>query len=354
MVIGLRLWASDTRYVLAAPAPTPLVIGSSRSCAIRLTAGDVAPEHAQLTFDGEHWWLRNLVESNPVRHDGVPSAGFALVAGAELGIGGSTLVVESDHTTRLRSFCQRLMGWHLRRMRAVDHAVRAIRLAQAHRNALLLCGEGDLVPLARALHQLTLGSAAPFIVCDRRRHDTMASVRAPANVRRGLEAYHWATGGTLCLRQSRLPADIDDVNRRAYEPESEVQVIVCSGAKHRVSPSGGSPVLELPPLRLREEELPRIVQEYADDAITTLGATADCFNDDDRDWVMEQRAESLPEIEKATLRAVALRKTNSQAQAADLLGMARVSLERWLARRPRSRSGLEQAAKHLPHSDEER
>lgn len=355
VLIGLRLWASNTSYALRPTTPTPLLVGSSPACAIRLTAQDVAPEHAHLTFDGERWWVRNLVELHRVRHDGVPSAGFAITAGVELGIGDSTLVAESHHTRRIRSFCQRLMGWHSLRMRAVDHALRAMRLAQAHRSPLLLCGEGDLVPIAHALHQLTVGVESPFIVCDRRRHDTMASVRAPANVPRGVEAYHRATGGTLCLRHSRLPADIDDVNRRAYEPDSEVQVILCALAKHRVAPGGGARVVELPPLQLRETELPRIVQEYAEDAIATLKAAPGCFDDEDSTWVMKHGAASLPEIEKATLRAVALRKTNSVAQAADLLGMASVSLTRWLGRRPRDGADVEQSTtptKRVAHCED--
>jgi hypothetical protein len=42
---------------------------------------------------------------------------------------------------------------------------------------------------------------------------------------------------------------------------------------------------------------------------------------------------SIPDIEKAVFRLVAVKMTGSLAEAADLLGMASVSLTRWLARR---------------------
>jgi hypothetical protein len=48
-------------------------------------------------------------------------------------------------------------------------------------------------------------------------------------------------------------------------------------------------------------------------------------------WAWVRR--SIPEIEKATLRVVAIRISRTMAEAADRLGMAAVSLARWLARR---------------------
>jgi hypothetical protein len=53
--------------------------------------------------------------------------------------------------------------------RAVDLALRSLALALDYRAALVLCGDGDLVPIAWALHRHTLGADRPFIVCDPRR-----------------------------------------------------------------------------------------------------------------------------------------------------------------------------------------
>lgn len=251
----------------------------------------------------------------------------------EIGVGATTFVAESQRTIRLRAFCQRLLGFHGDRMRAVDQALRAIRLARAHRAPLVLCGEGDLVPVARALHRHTLGDKAPFIVCDRRRRNTRESVRAPANLPDCAEAFAAATGGTLCLQHKRLPADICDILRRAHEPESEVQLVVCMARP--TTQLGGPLAIEIPPLQLRELEVPRIVDEYARDAIAELRIRSESpFTDRDRWWVISHCARSLPEIEKATLRVVALAASQSLTLAAARLGMAKISLDRWVGRRP--------------------
>jgi hypothetical protein len=107
-----------------------------------------------------------------LRQDGVPRREFELTPGVEIGIGASVLVAESARGVAVREFCRRLLGWGGDRMRAVDHALRAVRLAMARRSPLVLCGEGDLIPIARTLHRFAMGDRAPFVVCDRRRRNT--------------------------------------------------------------------------------------------------------------------------------------------------------------------------------------
>jgi len=62
----------------------------------------------------------------------------------------------------LRSFCARILGWSIERAGAVEHAIRSIEFAVAHRVALMLLGETILVSLARALHRRMLGAEQPF------------------------------------------------------------------------------------------------------------------------------------------------------------------------------------------------
>jgi DNA-binding NtrC family response regulator len=88
----------------------------------------------------------------------------------------------------------------------------------------------------------------------------------------------------------------------------------------------------VPSLSTRTQDLPRIIDEYAQDAIAILDVPATSFQPDDHRWVLEHAAASLPEIEKATLRRVALRTSANVSRAATRLGMAPVSLSRWLAR----------------------
>jgi len=92
--------------------------------------------------------------------------------------------------------------------------------------------------------------------------------------------------------------------------------------------------ITVPPLASRLDELDQIITEYADDAIAELSAPpTTSFLPADRDWVRVHSASSLPDIEKATLRLVAIRESRNLSAAAARLGMAPVSLSRWIGRR---------------------
>ena len=80
----------------------------------------------------------------------------------------------------LRGYLGRWLGWT--NTSAIDHALRSIDLARKHRAQLVLCGDGDLVPLAYGLHPSRPPPAAVrarLAVGDAERHaprDTAARV----------------------------------------------------------------------------------------------------------------------------------------------------------------------------------
>lgn len=187
-----------------------------------------------------------------------------------------------------------------------------------------------MVPIAHALHRRVLGADRPFVVCDPRRRDRPASVRSATSYGTGDAATKAATGGSVCVRTKRLPRDFPALLARLREPGAGVQLIVCLDREDPASFL--SEPIEVPSLSTRTQDLPRIIDEYALDSIAALGASATSFQPDDHRWVLEHAAVSLPEIEKATLRRVALRTSTNLSRAAARLGMARVSLSRWLAR----------------------
>ena len=231
----------------------------------------------------------------------------------------------------LRGFCARMLGWGDECRVAVDRALRSIRLSLTHRAPLLLRCDSDPVPIAHALHRRVLGADRPFVVCDPRRRDGKESVRSAGNHRTGAAAAQAAIGGSLCVRARRLPRDFPALLARLRELGADVQLIVCLDREDE--PSFLSEPIEVPSLSMRAQDLPRIIDEYAQDAIAALGAPATSFHPDDHRWVLEHAAASLPEIEKTTLRRVALRSSANLSRAAARLGMAPVSLSRWLGRR---------------------
>ena len=135
------------------------------------------------------------------------------------------------------------------------------------------------------------------------------------------------------MRRRRLPRDLRLMAMLLRGPDAPVQIIVCADASHDVHPLllRPAPIL-VPPLAARAAELPRIVDEYARDAISALGADDAGFTEADRTWVLD-RAATLAAIETATLRLVALRQAGSIARAAARLGMSPVALTQWFGRR---------------------
>ena len=330
-VIQLREWGTDHVHALPSRWVQNWRIGTSDTCALRLTDPHVGLQHAELFHERGQWHIRDLGGTTGVRQDGEPRPEFVLTPGTEIGIGSTILIAESERTIALRGFCARLLGCGSDRMLAVDHALRALRLAAARRSTLILRGEEDQVPIAPALHRRVLGHASPFIVCDQRRRNRRTSASSTANQTSAVVASELAAGGSLCVRTRRLPHDFSEFLKLSYASGNRiVQLIVCMSIDQRSNLLTGPTPIEIPPLGVRETELRRIILAYADDAIATLQASPSCFSEGDFDWVLRHARKSLTEIEKATIRVVALRKTGNLSRAARLLGIAAVSLSRWM------------------------
>jgi len=346
-VIRLRLWGTDRIFTLPSALVDEYLIGSGESCALRLDDERVSRKHALLRRVGETWHLIDLDSKNGVRQDGAQlREPCVLEPGVEIGIGGVVLIAESERWIALRGFCARILGWTSERMVLVDEMLRSIRLAARLRTPLRLGGESDMVPVAHALHRYTHGDSRPFVLCDPRRRDVEESVRAVANHEVGLEALEAARGGSLCMRAERPPHDIAEVLRRVREQDARVQLIVCSKTRGARAANDVTSPIVVPPLKGRVKEVARIVDEYVLDALAALHAPRSSLTRSDRDWIIRQAATTLPEIEKAALRLIALRTTDTIAAAAVRLGMAPVSLTRWIDRRRppmRGRPGLDTA-----------
>jgi hypothetical protein len=332
-VVRLREWGTDKSHVLPPPPTNESTIGAAAVCAIRLEDPShlVSRLHARLIRGETGWLLRDEGSKNGVRLDGARRREIMLAPGIEIEIGKTTLIAESMRSIELRNFLARLIGWDGSQIEIVDRALRSVRMAAARRVALVLCGDGDLVPTAYSLHRRARGPRRPFIVCDPRRLPRKANVRSAQSYMTGLEALPVAAGGSLCVRTGRLPPDFSELVEALRAPDARIQLIVCGDELHDCERYCVIPIA-IPPLASRSGDLDRIIKEYADDAIAELGTSGSEFPAIDHTWVREH-AETLPEIEKATARLVALRVSPSLSNAAARLGMAPASLHRWIGRR---------------------
>ena len=329
--IHLREWGTDTIHVLPW-SRGERIIGAADGCWLKLgdQTGGISRQHAKLTRADGLWIIRGLHSKSGVRLDGAVHRGSVLTPGIEIGIGGVTLIVESRRWCVLRDVVARLIGWSVERRADVDRAMRAIRGAACRRETLLICGDGDLVSIARLLHRHALGDERPFVVCDPRRRTTDATGCRAANVPSGRHALEAAAGGTLCVWRGRTPIRFTEVAVAARDPDSRVQLVVCTRTLQHGEPLISSPIV-LPPLSRRLLELPRIIEAYAADAVADLGGE---LLPVDRDWITTNEAATLSQIEQATRRLLALRNARGRVSlAANLLGMTHGALSEWVARR---------------------
>jgi len=233
-----------------------------------------------------------------------------------------------DERSALRGFVARLIGFAPERAQAVEHALRSIDLAATCQAALVLCGHGDLVPVARGVHRHALGDERPFVLCDTRRRNTDAGPKL-ASRPTGADALAAAIGGTVCLRATRLPRDFAELIAAVHD--ARIRLVICGIEPPRLTELVLAPI-KVPALATRAHELDEIIDEYVHDAAVALQISVP-FTATDRHWVRAHSATSLPEVEKGAWRILALRQTGNIAGAAALLGMGHTSLGEWLQRR---------------------
>jgi len=135
----------------------------------------------------------------------------------------------------------------------------------------------------------------------------------------------------------RLPPDFSDIIAVLRDPRTRVQLIVCTRKQkddNELLAQILARPITIPSLIDRADELDQIIWEYAEDAVTEIGGFSRVsFTSEDHEWIRMWSAASLPEIEKGTRRLVAIRKYRTILGAAEHLGMAPVSLSRWIGRR---------------------
>jgi hypothetical protein len=233
-----------------------------------------------------------------------------------------------DERSALRGFVARLIGFAPERAQAVEHALQALEIAATYRAALVLCGDGDLVEVARGVHRHARGDERPFVLCDPQRRD--GGIGAQLESRRtAADAIGAATGGTVCMRARWLPRYLAALD--AAVRDARIELVICGQQPPKLTELVLAPI-KIPALTTRAHELDRIIDEYAHDAAVALQIST-LLMAADRHWVRAHSATSLPEIEKGAWRIMALRHTGNIAGAAALLGMGHTSLGEWLHRR---------------------
>jgi hypothetical protein len=199
-----------------------------------------------------------------------------------------------------------------------------MRTAVMCREPLLLRGEGSLVPVARQMHRRARGGR-PFVV-----------VEPGSRHAKGMDALAEAAGGTLCVLREGQPEDFEEVVAATRGPLARALLMVCAHA-----PLKGNDVawqiatsvrsIDISPLSSRKEDLRRIIDAYAQDAIADYGGGRLAV--EDREWIETHASGTHHQIGIATRRIIALHRCDGNVtRAAKLLSVSRSWLSDWRQR----------------------
>jgi Inner membrane component of T3SS, cytoplasmic domain len=330
-VIHLREWASDRIHYLPRPPVRPYqgewFIGTDSRCVIRLADPRISRRHARLLHEDSRWGILDVGSRNGTRIDGNRQAIGFLGPGAEVTLGGLTLIAESARLLELRDFLCRWLGWANERAATVDLALRAVRLAQVRRTPLVLRGAGDLVPIARELHRLVFEAGAPFVMCGALGPSIAANIREAKVFEQAISAMRATHQGTLCVQTNAPPADFLQVSAELRNPSTLVQLITCDSSPG-VQNLLDNPIT-IPTPADRGEEIVRVIEESYKDAAAALAISAPDVAAH-RAWILRYSAATASEIVTGAYRLAALRAHGSFEAAARWLAMDPDALRDWV------------------------
>ena len=221
----------------------------------------------------------------------------------------------------LPEFMRRLLGWSTERRSEVDRALRDVGEMASGRAALILLGKGSMLGVAHRLHRLALPERS-FLALGA---DDSAA-----------EALDQPAHGMLYIDARSLPRELDQLASCFRGPVATIRLVV--GAERAEDLAALRPLLsrsaaiQIPPIAERADELDRLIEVYAADAVAELGAPKLGFRPDDVTRIRASGLATLDEIEDVTRRMVALRNWGVAGGAARL-GITHGALSRWAKRR---------------------
>jgi hypothetical protein len=268
-VTQLRQWGAAIVKPLDPSDGVKRVIGSAPGSWLRIQDVRVSKVHAEVVYDRERerWVIHDRDSINGIVTGRVRYNEIVLEPGMEILIGGVAVVAESNRFAATRAFLARILGTTPAQASDVEGAVRSLRLAATHRKEIVLCGNDDMVALARSLHRRFLGRERPFVVCDPSRESLgEENVRSAASYTTGLAALEAARGGSVCVKNSPRPPDFDRLRAAMQDPDVRSHLFICIRKAKEASAFDTSAIV-VPPLKDRKAELPQVIQEYAVDAM---------------------------------------------------------------------------------------
>ena len=115
--------------------------------------------------------------------------------------------------------------------------------------------------------------------------------------------------------------------------------MVCSSNARIAEIFNPAPVV-IPRLSSRSEDIDRLIDEYLGDAISALGMAKIQLSPEERAWIRRRSADSLADIQRATLRLAAIHQAGSISAGGIRIGISHTAMLKWMRNRKFSPSWL--------------
>jgi len=318
----IRLRIRGTEHVFDLATSDRWVLGSSRECSLRLDdpTGRVSRRHVEMSRESEIWTMADLGSTNGLRVNSQRRRSILLTPGDEIALGGLTLIAESRRSMELHDLLRRWLGWSTSRLVEADLALREVRAMANLRTALILCGAGGLAGVARRLHQVTLGDR-PFVPFG-------WSWRREQPLDR-------AINGTLYLDARGLQRGFRAALANLRALDLRVRLVACVDSTKSVAELAAAisriAMLSIPSVTEREDEVERLLEAYASDAVADLRASWLGLLPGDSELVLDSGIATHDELEEFARRLVTIRNWGIS-EGAKRLGITHGALSRWALR----------------------
>jgi FHA domain len=341
-IIALRDIETDKAYPL--PSQGRLVLGTSMQCHLKIEdpSQSVSRIHAQLLYRDHQWHIKNLFKSkHGVLIDGVLQSEARLSAGMQIQLGDVVLIAESATWERQSNLLRRYLGATRHDVRKQSDLMQALRAVSSR--AIPIVGldcEEDPTFFARALHRNLFARDSPFVTCDPDRKPRID--RRHSNIIEFGDALRAARHGTVSIRSQHLPPNAASALEMLQREQGRTPLLIIGGAARRRLDLRLITSIAVPAKAdwMRADNIEQLdliirgalrsaAEEITAQEIAPEASYRSSF--EELQW-LRTKAPTLADIDKFALRLVSLKLSTTVNQAADRLGMARISLAQWIAR----------------------
>ena len=325
-IIGLRLLGTNKELMLS-PSLDVTRVGASSDCDIVIANQFISSVHCLIERKGNALVLDDQGSKNGTLYEGRPCSRFQLVDGAVFVLGTTAIIPFTEESRRSRTLLQRLIGYGPEVQQRVDKLLIKTK-SESH---LLIVGETGTrkAELARVIHGASPRTKRPFI-------ELGAALETKAEQGNLLKQ---AAHAAVFIHEHLLRRDVgfflDSLRAGTYDVR--LYVATTSDREANIATLGldfflTMSVVEIPPLRQRLADLPRLIQSHLESRPEHGGTVPSISAANHSALCRHEWPGNLDELAEAIDRTVALERAGSTRKAAKALAIPKSTLADWMKR----------------------